>query len=236
VSTLDEIEVDSITDLETGLAVQVADYDGASGGMTIDSISDAGLITLSENLDASYEQGTPCVFRDVEDGEWSDEYDTPDTYTPQTSWTEIGSTGVFLRFTPDDTDPHPFAIGDRIAIDNPGLQLRKDQSVLVTRYDATSKDKYGLKEYAIDNPYMSEAVGRQRADYIIANDADPKYVLKLTWKGLLLHARPMSILELTSQTLFPLATDNAVKFYINSVMHKLRQGETQLELIGVDSY
>lgn len=236
VSTLNEIEVDSITDIEAGMAAQVADYDGASDDMTVSSISDAGLITLSENLDSAYEKGTPCVFKDVTYGDWSDEYDTPDTFTPATSWTEIGDTGLFLKFTADDSDPHPFAVGDRITIENPGLQLRKDQSVIVTRYDATSRDKYGLKEYAIDNPFMSEPVGRQRADYIIANDNEPKYILKITWKGLLLHAKPMSILELTSQKLFPLATDNTVKFYIISVMHKLRSGETEMEIIGVDNY
>jgi hypothetical protein len=233
---LTEIDVDNLNDVAVDMLVQVGSFEGtdSSAPLHVDSIASDGTITLSEALDTAYPEGTIVIFRDAKYGKWSDEYGTPDSFTTATSWTEIGSTDLFLKFTADAT-PREFAIGDRIEIHNPGMRLELSRTKKYLSEDTDSIDDYGLREFNIDNPFMGIALGKERGRLKVADDAEPHHLYKLVCP-LFLEAVPLAIITLKSTKLLPTATDNEEKLYIREVSHDVKSAKTSIMARAVSAY
>lgn len=236
-ATLDEIEVDNLNDVSAGMFVQVGNFEGADphgAPLEVSSIAADGTITLSEDLDSAYPEGTIVIFRDAKDGKWSSDYDTPDTFTTSTSWAEIGDTALFLKFT-EDTTPRDFAVGDRIEIYNPGMKLEKSRTKKYLSEDSDSIANYGLREFNIDNPFMAIALGKERGRLKVASDAEPHHLYKIR-APLLLEAVPLALITLRSESLLPTATDYEEVLYIQEVSHSVNKAETEIIARAADAY
>jgi len=227
-----QIRVDNNQDLEVGMLVQVGDWDV---GAKIDTIQADGDIILDTSLTTAYKQGTPVIFRSAEHGKWSTEYDTPAEYTTASTFSEIGSTGLFLKFEEVDSGTtNNFAVGDRIRVFNPGMKLSKSRTKKFMSEDSDSIEKYGASEYNIDNPYISLALGRELTQGIINNDAERHHGWEVDCP-LFLQARPLILVTMKSRKYLPTATDNEEKCYIKQVTQK-QKARTKLILRAVDSY
>jgi len=237
-SDMDQIRLANNKDVAVDLFCQVGAYEGASGIMHVDVVEADGDIDLSENLDRVYEAGTPVIFRSATQGKWSTEYDTPDTYATSTSFSEVGSTGLYLKFTAGP-EAYIFAVGDRITIHNPGLELRKSRTKKFMAEDSESIGAFGLREYNIDNPYMRPTLGNPSTQGIVDNESGPHRLFVIECP-LFLQARPLMLVTLKSRKLLPLASSNEEKCYIKQVTHKgLRKGgspRTTIIMRGVSAY
>ena len=227
-----QIRVDNNTDLEVGMLVQVGDWDV---GAKISTIQSDGDIILDTSLTTVYKQGTPVIFRSAEHGKWSTEYDTPAEYTTASSFSEIASTGLFLKFEENPGTTNNFAIGDRIRIFNPGMKLSKSRTKKFMAEDSDSVEKYGASEYNIDNPYISLALGRELTQGIIDNDAERHHGWEIDCP-LFLQARPLVLVTMKSRKHLPTATNNEEKCYIKQVTHDRKKARSKLILRAVSNY
>ena len=219
------------------MLAQVGYFEGAdpaSAPLTIDSIEADGDVILSENLDRAYARGTPVIFRSAEQGKWSTEYDTPADWTSNSSFSEIGDTGLYLKFTAD-ASPKYFGIGDRIRIYNPGLKLQRSRTKKFMSEDSVSIERYGAVENNIDNPYMSLTLGKERVQTMVDDEADPHHGWNIECP-LFLQAKPLVLIKLKSRKYLPTATNNEEKCYIKQVIHDDRNAKTKIIAKAVSSY
>jgi len=231
---LDLIRLDSNKDVEVDMLVQVGYYEGASNTLHVDVIEADGDIDLSEDLDRAYERGTPVTFRSAEHGVWSTEYDTPDTWTSSSAFSEIGTTGLFLKFTAD-ASPINFAIGDRINVYNPGMGLQTSRTKKFTYEDSPSIETYEASEYKLDNPYISLVLGVQLITTLIDSDSDPHHGWEIDCP-LFLQAKPHALFTVKSRRHLPTATDNEEKCYIKQVQHDKDKARTKIIARAVSAY
>lgn len=230
-----QIRLDSNADIEIGMLVQIGELE-ESGGVSykIDSIQSDGDVILNQDLTEDFEKGIVVIFRSPESGTWSTEYDTPDTYTAATTYSEIGSTGLFLKFTADSS-PQRFVVGDRIRVYNPGQQLTRSRTRKIVIEDSTSIEKHGLQEFPLDNELMSFGIGRERAKDDVDLRAFPRHYW-IVKKGLTLQATVNKIVLIKSKKRLPVATDNEEHCIIKNVTHNLRKAWTEIELVGLLKY
>ena len=228
-----QIRLDNNTDLEVGMLVQIGDWDE---GAAIDEIQSDGDIILDTSLTEDYKQGTPVIFRSAEHGRWSTEYDTPDDYTAVTTFSEIGSTGLFLKFEANDSGTTiNFAVGDRIRVYNPGMKLDKSRTKKFMAEDSDSIEKYEASEYNLDNPYISLVLGRELSQGLVNSDSEKHHGWEFDCP-LFLQARPLVLVTIKSLKFLPTASDNEEKCYIKQVSHDEAKARTKLILRAVDSY
>ena len=231
---LDLIRLDSNKDIEIAMLVQVGYYEGASNTMYVENIEADGDIDLSEDLDRAYERGTPVTFRSAEHGVWSTEYDTPDTWTSSSAFSEIGATGLFLKFTAD-ASPVNFAIGDRINVYNPGMALQTSRTKKFSYEDSPSIETYEAAEYKLDNPYISLTLGMQLITGLIDSDSDPHHGWEIDCP-LFLQAKPHTVFTVKSRRHLPTATNKEEKCYIKQVTHDEKKARTKIIARAVSAY
>jgi len=237
-ATLDEIDLDNNNGVVAGMLAKVADFEGvdpSTAPLSVASVASDGTITLSEDLDEAYAQGTLVVFYAAESGAWSDEYSSPDTFTTGDTWVEIGSTGLFLKFVEDDSDPIGFSVGDRIHVYNPGLVLQSSTTQKFKKENQISIDERGPRESNFDNPYLSLAVGMERTRRLVDDNAFPRHRFNCACP-LFLQATPLSVIKIKGEKILPVSTDNEEKCYVETVVHDFKNGTTTLELKGVLTY
>jgi len=231
---LDLIRLDSNKDVEVDMLVQVGYYEGTSDTLHVDVIEADGDIDLSEDLDRAYERGTPVIFRSAEHGVWSTEYDTPDTWTSSSAFSEIGTTGLFLKFTAD-ASPVNFAIGDRIDVYNPGMALQNSRTKKFSYEDSPSIERYEAAEYKLDNPYISLTLGVQLITALIDSDSDPHHGWEIDCP-LFLQAKPLTLITIKSRKHLPTATGNEEKCYFKQVTHDEKKARTKIIARAVNAY
>ena len=229
------IRLDNNADIEVGQLVQIGDVDEESGTpYEITTIESDGDVVLNQDLTADFEIGTSVLLKSNEKGVWSTDYDTPATYTTAETFVEIGTTGIFLRFTPDD-DPKRFVVGDRVLVENPGQELRRSRTHKFTVEDTESRDKWGVSELNFNNQYLSFTLGKERSKNLVTDRKDPHYYF--TIKGpLLLQAKPLTVFTIKSRKLLPLATDNEEKVYVQRVTNTIATAETVIIARAISSY
>lgn len=229
------IRVESNTDLEAGMLVQIGDVDEAGGvPYSIDSIEADGDVILNQDLAADHSKGEAVIFRKANNAIWSTDYAAPATYTAATSLSEIGETGLFLKFTAA-ASPQRFAVGDRIIVKNPGQSLERSKVQKFTVENTASREEHGLSEYNFNNKFMSFTIGKERSGGEVSAGAQPRHGWKIV-TTLLIQAKVNTLVKVRSSKLLPLAASNEERCRVTSVIHDSRNARTTLELRGLSSY
>lgn len=227
-----QLRLDNNQDLEVGMFVQVGDWDEDA---KIASIEADGDVILDTNMTTAWPVGTAVIARSAEHGQWSTSYDTPDTYIAAETFAEIGETGLFLKFTPDEEDPHNFAVGDRLRAYNPGMTLERSRTKKYTVEDSDSIATYGPIEDNPDNLYISFVLGRALVNRMVSDGKGPHHGWKVV-TPLFLQCKPHTVITLKSLDHLPVALSNSEKCYIRQVEHDRDNGKSTIILKAVSSY
>jgi len=160
--------------------------------------------------------------------------------------TEIGGSGIRvsigLNSISDTQSYFYFEAGDNIHISNEGMKLESASEQKVVISNATSIGKYGRKEYSMnDSKFMQKIVAQVLAQNIVAEYADPKYILTVTTLmdptlTLTNSSGVINRVKVRCKELFPRSAGYERKCKIRQIQHNFRNFTSQLTLKDVDAY
>lgn len=157
---------------------------------------------------------------------------------------DIGNTGaeIMVQGGSASEEAFPWAAGDIINIDCPGLVLKKQDQAKTTSLDTVSIGTYGKKEFSgIQNRFLNELLAEAVSVRVLTDYKWPKYkiqvVIPLTpWLNFINASDLLYRVDIYDSQTFERSGEWKEQCYIQGITHNLSNGTTTLTLRATNYY